>query len=87
MSLFINETPAGKMGSSATSKCEALLSEGAKEIPEPVRFQGGLVCVVDSGHFGAAGYADSERQMNRFKIPDGRAKRWFIWDKAIEYAV
>lgn len=86
MSKFINQTPAGFMGSSMTSKCEALLSEGAKEIQEPTRFQSGLVCVVDNTHFAAAGYADSERQMNRFKQPDGRSKRWFQWDKAIVYA-
>lgn len=86
MSKYINQTPAGFMGSSMASKCEALLNEGAKEITEPTRFQSGMICVVDAGHYGAAAYADSERQMNRFKQPDGRAKRWFLWDKAIVYA-
>lgn len=48
----------------------------ATEILAPIKFTNNLVCVVDNGPFEAAAYAYSENEMEEFKYPDGRPKRW-----------
>lgn len=88
MGKYVNQTPKGMLGRSAEAKCDGLLADGAKEIKQPKEFQKNLVCVVDNGYFGAAGYAYSENEMRVFQSPgDTRKKRWFIWDKVTDYAM
>lgn len=86
MGRYVNSTSFGNLGSSADSKCHGILADGAKEISSPTEFQPNLVCVVDNGMFAAAAYAYCESEMNTFLRPDGRPKRWFIWDKVEEFA-
>lgn len=93
MGMYVNSTSNGNCGSSASSKCEAILADGGVEISEPTEFVENLVCVVNNGpfgpfgSFGAAAYAHNEREFNLFKKPDGRPKRWFIWDKVTKFAM
>lgn len=88
MGKYINITSRGATGTSFGSKCDAILADGGKEIKQPKEFQKNLVCVVDNGYFGAAGYAYCESEMRAFQVPsDKRPKRWFIYDKAEEYAM
>lgn len=88
MGYYINKTSKGDVGRSFGSKCDALIADGAKEIKTPKQFQKNLVCVVDNGYFGAAGYAYCESEMRAFQDPsDRRQKRWFIYDKAEDYAM
>jgi hypothetical protein len=87
MGKYVNETSKGGVGSSADSKCQAILNDGGVEIPEPKEFVPNLVCVVNNGMFGAAAYAYSERELKDFTMPgDYRPKRWFIWEKVEQYA-
>lgn len=86
MGRYINKTTRGSVGTSATAKCDAIIADGAKEIKAPKEFQPNLVCVVDNGMFGAAAHAYSEREMKCFLQPDGRPKRWFVWDKVEDFA-
>ena len=76
------------MGSSAKSKCDAILSDGGIEIPKPDKFKPNLICVVDNGMFGAAAYAYCDREFNDFNVStDRRPKRWFVWEKADQFAL
>ena len=87
MRKYVNETTAGPIGASAKEKCDAILADGGKEIPTPKTFMEGLVCVVDNGRFGAAGYAYCEEEMKAFQVPtDFRNKRWFVWGNVTEFA-
>jgi hypothetical protein len=40
-----------------------------------------VVCLVDNGMFTAAGIAVDEEELERFKQPDKRKRRWFIVPK------
>ncbi len=40
-----------------------------------------LICVVNNGFFEAAAYCFNEEELNAFKNPDGRFKRWILIDK------
>lgn len=82
MGKYINVINKKHIGVSALAKCVSLLQAGAKEIKEPKEFQENIVCVVDNGLFGAAGYAYDERELEDFKYDDGRPKRWFILENA-----
>jgi hypothetical protein len=87
MGRYINQTSIEKMGTSAESKISALLNDGAKEVPQPTKWVPNLVCVVDNGIFAAAGYCDSPSEYTAFTYAgDTRPKRWFIWDKAEQFA-
>lgn len=87
MGKYINQTSKGGVGSSAASKRSALLDDGAVEIPQPKTFQPNLVCVIDNGFFGAAGYCYNEGEFKAFTDPtDPRPKRWFTWVKVEEFA-
>lgn len=88
MGKYVNTSSRGPIGTSFGAKCDNLIADGAKEIKSPKQFQKNLVCVVDNGPFGAAGYAYCESEMRAFQNPgDKRPKRWFIWDKVEEYAM
>ena len=85
--MYINETSKGEVGTSFTEKCKALLEDGAIQIPKPDKFVPNLICVLDNGFFGAAGYMYSENEFLQFADSgDNRPKRWFIWDKVKQYA-
>lgn len=67
----------------ATGKVEALLKDGAKVV-EPV-FQENLVCVVENGHFDAAGYAFDKREFKAFSHDgDPRKRTWLVYEHAAE---
>lgn len=40
------------------------------------------MCVVDNGPFEAAAIGYDEKELDRFKRPDDRPKRWLILTKA-----
>lgn len=86
MGKYVNETSFGPIGTSASAKCAAIIADGGDEIEEPKSFIENVVCVVDNGFFGAAAYAYDAGELNVFKRPDGRPKRWFIWDKVKKFA-
>ena len=86
MGKYVNETSFGAIGTSASAKCASLIADGAIEISEPKVFIENVVCVVDNGYFGAAAYAYNENELEIFKRPDGRNKRWFVWNKVKEYS-
>lgn len=77
MGKYINKTTTGTV-LSAVGKADQLIADGAKEIPEPSSWEPNLVCVVENNIFDAAAWAYDEREMNVFKRPDGRDKRWLI---------
>jgi len=84
MGKYINEDSKGiAFGASAKSKLDGLVNDGAKVIPQPDTFQENLVCVVDNGPFGAAGYCDSPEEFQVFTSPtDYRPKTWLIYEHA-----
>ncbi|HNX08453.1 MAG TPA: hypothetical protein PKL96_12785 [Bacteroidales bacterium] len=87
MGKYINQTTNGAVGTSSSAKCNAILADGGIEIPAPTKFQPNLVCVVDNGHFAAAGYCYNEREFDDFNYSgDHRPKRWFVWDKVEQFA-
>jgi hypothetical protein len=87
MGKYINKNSNGTgLGSSASDKINRLVEDGATTINTPVEWNENLVCVVDNGFFGAAGYAYDEKEMNQFLSPDGRPKQWLKYIHAKEIA-
>jgi hypothetical protein len=86
MGRYINQTSIRDLRASSDDKCMGILEDGGLEIPVPENFTENLVCVVDNGMFGAAAYAYTKEEMEAFKRPDGRPRRWFYWNKVKEYA-
>lgn len=87
MGRYINSTSQGQLGPSALSKLQGIIADGGVRIAPPTEFQENLVCVVDNGIFGAAGYAYDKDEFDCFNHPsDKRPKAWLIWDKVKEYA-
>ena len=84
MGKYINSINDITLPSSADGKCERLLMIGATEV-DGSEYHPNLVCVVDNGHFGAAGWAFDEREYEVFSRDDGRSKRWFIVDNVEEH--
>jgi len=88
MGYYINRTSNGMMTSPRyEDKIIAIINDGAVHIDEPTEWCEGLVCILNNGMFGAAGYAYSEAEMNVFKRGyGGRQRQWFIYDKAKQFA-
>jgi len=87
MGKYVDQTTKGQVGASFEAKCKALLEDGAIIVPKPDKFIPNLVCVIDNGYFGAAGYMYSESEFKKFADPsDTRPKRWFVWDKVEQFA-
>lgn len=87
MGKYINKTDKGALGTSFQSKCVGLIEAGAVEIPTPTKFVPNLVCVVNNGPFAAAAYCYNDREFDAFNYPgDNRPRRWFIWDKVLQFA-
>lgn len=87
MGQYLNQTGRGPMGASFNCKCQALIEDGAKPITEPKEWSEGLVCCMNNGAFGAAGYAYNENEMNVFKHGyGGRSYQWFRYPEANKYA-
>jgi len=87
MGKYVNQTTKGMVGASFEQKCKALLDDGAIITQKPEKFIPNLVCVIDNGLFGAAGYIYNEGEFRAFTDPrDTRPKRWFIWDKVEQFA-
>lgn len=84
MGKYVNVIGDIQLGPSYRDKCEGLLKAGAKEVSGNY-FKEDLICVVDNGHFAAAGYAYDEDEYEEFNREDGRPKRWFILDNAEAY--
>lgn len=40
-----------------------------------------IICVVDNGPFEAAGFCFSRRELEDFKVPDGRPRTWLLMDR------
>ncbi len=70
----------------ALGKTQALVADGAKIIPAPLRWSENLVCVADNGMFECAAYCYDEQEMRAFAYNDGRFKLWLKYDKAKELA-
>ena len=87
MGKYINQTSKGAAGVSYSSKCQALIADGAKILINPTKFVPNMVCVVDNGIFAAAAYAYSEGEFRVFSDEhDRRPKTWFIYDKVEQFA-
>lgn len=85
MGFYVNQDKNGKhLGISFTEKLENLKKDGAKTIPPPVKWEEGLVCLVNNGHFAGAGYAYDKDEMEVFLVPDGRTKQWLLYESAKE---
>lgn len=90
MGKYLNEikgTPLPTRGKAAAIL--ELLPE-AKEIPEPVQWVEGIVCVVENrtyfANFDAAGYAYDAQELMEFQKPhDTRKKTWLIVPNAKNY--
>lgn len=88
MGMYLNKTSKGQMTSpKASMKLADLINDGAEPIDEPKEWQDNLVCLVDNGSFGAAGYAYDEHEMNVFKKGyGGRSYVWLLYPNAKEFA-
>lgn len=80
MGRYINELSTGQP--IGWRKAQALINDGAKEIPQPAEWRPNLVCVVDNGVFEAAGYAFDQREFEVFSAPDDRKKIWLEYPHA-----
>jgi hypothetical protein len=81
MGKYINEDSKGKhIGTTFHQKLGRLIDDGAFLIEPPsiTGFKDGLVCLVDNGHFAAAGYAYDQIEMEVFLQPDERKKQWLL---------
>jgi hypothetical protein len=73
------------LGSSFEQKVRSLIADGATRISNE-EFVPNMVCVVDNGHFGAAGYCYDQTEYNVWKHPDGRNKTWLQYEHAEKLA-
>jgi hypothetical protein len=87
MGKYINQDSKGNMfPASASGKIAMLKADGAEQV-YPDKWVENLVCVVDNGMFGAAGYAYCSEEFKAFNNPeDFRPKKWFIYEHAKELA-
>jgi hypothetical protein len=81
MGYYINVNSKGQ-DAPALGKANFILADGGMDIPEPVEWREGIVCVVENGFFDAAAYAYNEKELNEFLSPDGRDKTWLYYPLA-----
>lgn len=60
---------------------------GGRIAPTPPCFEDiaegeAIICVVDNGHFEAAGFCYNQAELTRFSYFDGRPRTWVIMDRA-----
>lgn len=81
MGQYINRDSKGNtLPASYQGKLDTLMADGAVRI-DPMTYEDGLICVVNNGMFGAAGYMYSESEYNYWKSPEasgGRPMTWLI---------
>lgn len=86
MGKYINEDSRGlSLGTTASQKVQSLIADGAVRISGD-NFVPNMVCVVDNGYFGAAGYCYDEHEYNQWKYPDNRQKAWLQYEHAEKLA-
>lgn len=87
MGKYINEDSRGlPIGTSFDEKVRSLIADGAVRISGD-NFVPNMVCVVDNGLFGAAGYCHDEHEYNQWKHPDDdRPKTWLQYEHAEKLA-
>ena len=86
MGKYINQDSRGlPIGASASHKVQSLIADGATRISNE-EFVPNMVCVVDNGYFGAAGYCYSENEHHAFSFPDNRRKAWLQYEHAEKVA-
>jgi hypothetical protein len=83
MSFFIEKDSKGKELPN-WNKEDALVMDGAQEIPKPEVWAPNLVCVVDNGLFKAAAYCADQHDFTRFTQTYDRPTRWFKYLPAAE---
>lgn len=84
MGYYINQNSKGAvLDADFKTKVNELLADGAEVVHQhELHFQPNLVCVVNHGEYGAAGFAYSEEEFKRFMIHDGRPKVWLLYPPA-----
>lgn len=86
MGYYINSLPDGS-SLEAQHKANDLIDSGATELSGPpaslanVPQDKALLCVVSNPMFDAAALAYSDPELEEFKQPDGRPKRWLLMNK------
>lgn len=86
MGYYLNEMPNGEKLPASGKVQKLLMIDGAELIEEPQDWEENIVCVVDNGPFEAAAYAYSKNELEVFKYPDGRPKKWLKVPGAKEIA-
>ena len=88
MGRYVTKTSNGSITRpEAVAKIAAIRADGGVIIPQPKEWHPHLVCVVNNGFFGAAGYADTPQEFHVFTDPaDKREKVWMLWDKVEQFA-
>jgi hypothetical protein len=87
MGYYINQDSRGlPIGSSAAEKTRSLVADGATIISGN-EFVPNMVCVINNGAFGAAGYCFDEQEYKNFNHPtDNRTKVWLQYEHAKDLA-
>ena len=77
MGYYINTDYKGNsIGKTFSQKIQSLINVGAIKIQPPNKWEEDLCCAVDTGFFGAVGYAFDEQEMRVFLEHDDRPKQW-----------
>jgi hypothetical protein len=86
MGKYINDdTKGNSIGTTYREKIKNLINDGAI-YTDGSYFKPDLVCVVDNGLFGAAGYCDTQGEFDQWHYPDGRPRTWLTYPHAEKVA-
>ena len=88
MGFYINHTTTENLDNyNYSEKIEAIIFDGGAIIEPPTEWSWDLVCVINNGHFAAAGYIFNKNEMKVFLDTfDTHTKTWLKYDKAMEMA-